>query len=241
MNGQYGGGGGPELQRFAVLRLFRLLRLMRAFQSSNLVKVSIEAMFMAIRRSFETLLVVLVVLVMVVIVFSTLIYSVERGEWDPVRKIFIGQDGQPSHFDSIPATFWFVLEIITTVGLGDVYPKTVAGRMITFPVMLFGLLIVALPSIVIGRNFADAWTLLRVNKIGRRHSAGLSPVYQLDKATTTTTACVPLEDDFANNSGPPKRAMATCGPQDLLEELLKDIGKQNALLERLLQSQKSQL
>ncbi len=156
-----------EFQKFTILRLFRLLRLLRTFQTSYLLKMSVEAMIVAVQRSLETLVAIICFLIMVIIVASTMIYYVERGEYDPVRKLFIDVDGLPSKFDSIPSTFWFVIEIVTTVGLGDVYPKTTAGRFITFPIMMFGLLIIALPSIVIGRNFADTWAWLRVNRIGR--------------------------------------------------------------------------
>lgn len=252
-----------EFQKFTILRLFRLLRLLRTFQFSALLRVSIEALFLAVQRSFEALLVLVFVLVLVVVVFSTLIYMVERGEYDPVRKVFLDVDGQVSKFDSIPATFWFVLEIITTVGLGDVYPKTVAGRTITFPVMLFGLLIIALPSIVIGRNFADAWGWLKANKIGRRHSFGglgasptSPPMHVHDgkapavnttpsmfsapqTAQETCTACV--SDLLHHPVAASRRATNTCGPQDILEDLLREVRKQNGLLERLLQAQKSEL
>ena len=48
--------------------------------------------------------------------------------------------------------FGFVAEVITTVGLGDVWPKTVPGKILSFMLMLFGLFDIALPSIVLG-NF----------------------------------------------------------------------------------------
>lgn len=254
LNGRHLG----EFQKFTILRLFRLLRLLRAFQFSALLKVSIEAMLLAVERSFEALLVLVFVLVLVVVIFSTMLYQVERGEFDPARKLWIDVDGLPSKFDSIPATFWFVLEIITTVGLGDVYPKTVVGRVITFPVMLFGLLIIALPSIVIGRNFADSWSLLRANKIGRRHSGGSSPASPplhlhhkeepgLPHSPTmiprpSDPSCRVCEDDLLHNPGAAsRRTTLTCGPDDIMADLLREITKQNALLDRLVQARKSEL
>lgn len=220
-----------EFQKFTILRLFRLLRLLRTFQSSVLLKMSVEAMIIAVERSFETLVAILAFLVLVVVVFSTLLYYVERGDFDPSRGLFIDIDGLPSKFDSIPSTFWFVLEIVTTVGLGDVYPKTVMGRVITFPVMMFGLLIIALPSIVIGRNFADAWTWLRINRIGSRRFS--SP--ELPSPATTTS------NDLKATAAPPTSTQysRTVGSNDLVEQLLKEIKQQNALLERLIQSNRT--
>lgn len=46
-----------------------------------------------------------------------------------------------SSFDSIPAAFWFVLVTITTTGYGDMVPTTFIGKLITFPAMMFGVLV----------------------------------------------------------------------------------------------------
>lgn len=150
-----------EFQKLTVFRLFRLFRLVRCLSYSNVLQMSYDAFLIAIRKSRDTLVAIAAFQALLIIIFSTLIYLVERGEWDGLRRQFVGKDGMPSHFDSIPSTFWFVAQVITTVGLGDVYPKTVPGKMLTFPLMLFGLLIIALPSIVLGRNFSEAWHWLK--------------------------------------------------------------------------------
>lgn len=210
-----------EFQKFTILRLFRLLRLVRTFQSSLLLKMSVEAMIIAVQRSFETLMAIMFFLCLVIIVASTMLYYVERGEFRIPEKKWFDLDGLPSKFDSIPSTFWFVIEIVTTVGLGDVYPKTTLGRLFTFPVMMFGLLVIALPSIVIGRNFADAWQWLRINRIGRR-SAAVSPT----------------EPSLGLKMPPQHR---TIGSDDVIEGILKEMRRQNALLERLLHAQQSNI
>lgn len=43
---------------------------------------------------------------------------------------------------------------ITTVGYGEIIPRSVLGRLFTVPLLVFGLLLIALPSFVLGRNFA---------------------------------------------------------------------------------------
>lgn len=88
---------------------------------------------------------------------------------------------------SIPACAWLVLVTITTVGYafsfslflftlffpvvtepfslmnsyGDIVPKSTLGRLVCVPLLCFGLLLVALPSFVLGRNFATVWDALR--------------------------------------------------------------------------------
>jgi potassium voltage-gated channel Shal-related subfamily D protein 2 len=46
---------------------------------------------------------------------------------------------------------------ITTVGYGEITPRSFLGRLITVPILMFGLLLITLPSFVLGREFSLAW------------------------------------------------------------------------------------
>lgn len=46
---------------------------------------------------------------------------------------------------------------ITTVGYGEITPRSFLGRLITIPLLVFGLLLIALPSFVLGREFSLVW------------------------------------------------------------------------------------
>ncbi|CDO76242.1 hypothetical protein BN946_scf184900.g6 [Trametes cinnabarina] len=61
---------------------------------------------------------------------------------------------------SIPAAGWFVLVTITTVGYGEITPRSFLGRLITLPLLVFGLLLIALPTFVLGREFSLVWELM---------------------------------------------------------------------------------
>jgi hypothetical protein len=50
-----------------------------------------------------------------------------------------------------------VLTAISTVGYGEMTPRSFFGRLITLPLLLFGLLLIALPSFVLGREFSMIW------------------------------------------------------------------------------------
>lgn len=149
------------LFRFSILRTFRLLRVFRAFKHQNQMLLTIEVMYVAVRRSKDALWALTFFIILVLVLFSTLIYFAERGTWDPSLAAFIDADGDPSAFDSIPRTAWFSLVTMSTVGYGEVVPKSFLGKLLTIPLLMFGLLLIALPSFVLGRNFAivfDAMT-----------------------------------------------------------------------------------
>ncbi|KAI0322822.1 hypothetical protein OF83DRAFT_431388 [Amylostereum chailletii] len=145
------------LFRFSILRTFRLLRVFRPFRYNSTLLLTIEVMFLSFRRSQHALLALSFFVIMVLVVFSTLLYFIERGSWDETLETFINSDGDPSQFASIPAAAWFVIVTITTVGYGEITPRSFLGRLITLPLLVFGLLLIALPSFVLGREFSIVW------------------------------------------------------------------------------------
>ncbi|THH09104.1 hypothetical protein EW145_g2253 [Phellinidium pouzarii] len=143
--------------RFSILRTFRLLRVFRAFRTNNTITLTIEVMYLSVKRSQHALLALGFFLLMFLVVFSTVLYFAERGTWDPILETFIDADGEPSQFSSIPAAAWFVLVTITTVGYGEITPRSFLGRLLTVPLLVCGLLLIALPSFVLGREFSVLW------------------------------------------------------------------------------------
>ncbi|KAJ4485862.1 hypothetical protein J3R30DRAFT_3697285 [Lentinula aciculospora] len=143
--------------RFSILRMFRLLRVFRPFRYNHTILLTIEVMYLSMRRSRHALLAISFFVVMVLTIFSTLLYFAERGTWDTTLETFINSDGDPTQFASIPAAAWFVLVTITTVGYGEITPRSFLGRLVTLPLLVFGLLLIALPSFVLGREFSIVW------------------------------------------------------------------------------------
>jgi hypothetical protein len=142
------------LFRFSILRTFRLFRVFRAFKYQSQLLLTIEVMYVAVQRSKDALVALSFFILLVLVFFSTLIYFAERGTWDGNLGAFLDADGDPSVFDSIPQTAWFALVTMSTVGYGDVVPRSMLGKLLTVPLLMFGLLLIALPSFVLGRNFA---------------------------------------------------------------------------------------
>ncbi|KAF5344443.1 hypothetical protein D9756_011287 [Leucocoprinus leucothites] len=152
------------LFRFSILRMFRLLRVFRPFRYNHTILLTIEVMYLSVRRSQHALLAIAFFVIMILTVFSTLLYFAERGTWDETLETFINSDGDPSQFSSIPSAAWFVLVTITTVGYGEITPRSFLGRLITLPILVCGLLLITLPSFVLGREFSLVWERMTLKK-----------------------------------------------------------------------------
>ncbi|ORX93434.1 voltage-gated potassium channel, partial [Basidiobolus meristosporus CBS 931.73] len=153
--------------RFTILRLFRLPGI-HVFTLFDETKLSIEVLLIAFKKSSDALYALFLFFMLTIIVFSSLIYFVERGVWDEEKKMFVTSSGGPSNFDSIPASFWYVIVTLTTTGYGDMVPETFIGKLISFPVMMCGILLIALPSIIVGRHFTVVWDYTKRHRPNQR-------------------------------------------------------------------------
>jgi len=72
-------------------------------------------------------------------------------------------DSFATFFDAI---YWATVSL-TTVGYGDIYPVTTAGRIITMISSIFGIAIVALPAGILTAGYMDA---LNKEKNGSRNN-----------------------------------------------------------------------
>ena len=62
---------------------------------------------------------------------------------------------QPDVFSSIPDAMWWGAVTLTTVGYGDVYPKTMLGKMLGALIAMMGIGLFALPAGIIASGFAS--------------------------------------------------------------------------------------
>jgi voltage-gated potassium channel len=128
----------PELHALIDVRVLRLLRVFRVFK---LVAYVAEYQFLgrALAASGRKILVFLSAVLMVVLVLGTLMYVVE---------------GQTNGFTSIPTSVYWAISTVTTVGFGDIAPKTDIGRLIASFMMLMGWGILAVPTGIVTAEMA---------------------------------------------------------------------------------------
>lgn len=129
----------PKSSAFAdALLMIRLLRLFRFFR----LLYGLQILLHTLKASSYELGLLLLILLIPVILFSSIIYYIERT-----------MDGKHTKFRSIPESFWWSLITMTTVGYGDIVPVTWVGKIIGGACSICGLLVVALPISIIGSNF----------------------------------------------------------------------------------------
>lgn len=120
----------PEAQALLDVRVLRLLRVFRIFKLTAYVN-EYQGLGRALRASGRKILVFLSVVLMIVLVMGTLMYVVE---------------GPANGFTSIPTAVYWAITTMTTVGFGDITPKTDLGRLISSAMMLLGWGTLAVPT-----------------------------------------------------------------------------------------------
>lgn len=120
----------PEAHALIDVRILRLLRVFRIMKLSALFS-EYQMLGQALYASRRKILVFLSVVMMIVIVLGSLMYVVE---------------GPGNGFTSVPTSVYWAITTLTTVGFGDITPKTDIGRLISSLMMLIGWGTLAVPT-----------------------------------------------------------------------------------------------
>jgi len=117
-------------QSLAVIRTIRLLRVFRIFKLAQFMGEGKQLMA-ALRASRHKIFVFIIGILALVVIFGTLMYMVETDE---------------NGFTSIPASIYWAIVTLTTVGYGDIAPQTFIGQVLASLVMIMGYAIIAVPT-----------------------------------------------------------------------------------------------
>lgn len=130
-----------------ILRVLRLMRFFRLFRLTSYMK-SARLVINVFKAKFNELMLAFVLTMFLIIIASCLVYFAEHIK-------------NPKQFTSIPATLWWAVVSLTTVGYGDMIPITVMGKVFTSLILLAGVALLALPAGIITSGFLDEMRKIR--------------------------------------------------------------------------------
>jgi voltage-gated potassium channel len=129
----------PQSRFLAAIRILRLLRIFRIFRLTRYLNVAHE-LNEAMAASRQKIVVFLSVVLVLAIVLGTLMYVIE---------------GEENGFTSIPISIYWAIVTLTTVGFGDITPKTPLGQGLASIVMIMGYGIIAVPTGIVSAGIVS--------------------------------------------------------------------------------------
>ncbi len=120
----------PGMHALIDVRILRLLRIFRIFKLTAYV-TEYQVLIDALSASRRKIAVFLSAVLMIVLVIGTLMYVIE---------------GPGNGFTDIPTSIYWAISTVTTVGFGDIVPKTDFGRFVASVMMLIGWGTLAVPT-----------------------------------------------------------------------------------------------
>ena len=120
----------PGLHALIDVRILRLLRVFRIFKLTRYA-AEFRHLSEALQASQRKIAVFLAFVLMMVLVTGTLMYVIE---------------GPANGYTSIPTAAYWAVTTMTTVGFGDITPKTDLGRLLASMMMLLGWGVLAVPT-----------------------------------------------------------------------------------------------
>uniref|UniRef100_UPI00358F8700 potassium voltage-gated channel subfamily F member 1-like n=1 Tax=Myxine glutinosa TaxID=7769 RepID=UPI00358F8700 len=167
-------------QVLQVLRIIRIARIFKLARHSS----GLQTLTYALRRSFAELGLLIMYMSVGIFIFSTLGYTLEQSHPETL-------------FSSIPHAFWWAIITMTTVGYGDVYPKTELGKVNAAVSFLCGILAIALPIHPIINNFVCFYNQQKVLDTAVKHQLTLMTM-ALHPQSVTQAIPAAVDGDLTN-------------------------------------------
>ncbi|XP_004700496.1 potassium voltage-gated channel subfamily C member 2 isoform X1 [Echinops telfairi] len=171
------------------LRVVRFVRILRIFKLTRHF-VGLRVLGHTLRASTNEFLLLIIFLALGVLIFATMIYYAERVGAQPNDP----SASEHTQFKNIPIGFWWAVVTMTTLGYGDMYPKTWSGMLVGALCALAGVLTIAMPVPVIVNNFGMYYSLaMAKQKLPRKRKKHIPPAPQAGSPsfgkTELNTAC----------------------------------------------------
>ncbi|KAM9785602.1 voltage-gated potassium channel regulatory subunit KCNG1 [Neosynchiropus ocellatus] len=159
-----------------VLRALRILYVMRLARHS----LGLQTLGLTARRCTREFGLLLLFLCVAIALYSPLLYLIEN------------EMASAQEFSSIPATYWWAVITMTTVGYGDMVPRSIPGQVVALSSILSGILLMAFPVTSIFHTFLRSYMELkqeqqralqrRTHFLLRSRMAGIGSNLSLDSA-----------------------------------------------------------
>jgi voltage-gated potassium channel len=120
----------PGGQALLAVRVLRLLRIFRVLKLAQYVKEA-SVLMRALQASRQKITVFILGVLTLVVTLGSLMYLVE---------------GAQNGFTSIPKSVYWAIVTLTTVGYGDIAPRTMWGQGLAAVIMILGYAIIAVPT-----------------------------------------------------------------------------------------------
>jgi len=172
----------PALQ---VLRAFRVIRVVRIFKLARYFP-GMTLTARALMNSTQAVSVLAFLLGTGMACFSSLVWGLEKiscpsiaesdrvvyedecslaynAGFSPSFGLCCTADLTANDFPSIIPGCWWAVVTMTSVGYGDIYPRTTQGKVLGFLVMITGMIVIALPVAIVGQKFQAAYDSHRLD------------------------------------------------------------------------------
>ncbi len=139
----------PGSQSLLVVRALRLLRVFRVFKLTHYLVVG-DVLMKGLRASGPKVIVFLGTVLIVVVIMGTTMYLIE---------------GEEVGFTSIPASMYWAVVTMTTVGYGDITPASALGKILAVTLMVMGYAIIAVPTGIVSAELVQAQSKLVTTRV----------------------------------------------------------------------------
>jgi len=136
----------PGSQYLATIRFLRVLRIFRVLNLSTYQR-ELQYLRQALLASRRRIATFLFFVLTVVVVLGGLMYTIEYDTENPSEG-----------FSSIPRSIYWAIVTLTTVGYGDISPKTNLGQAVASLIMILGYSIIVIPTGIIASSIPKPHT-----------------------------------------------------------------------------------
>lgn len=130
---------GDGIQRLVVIRSLRLLRAFRVLKLAHMLSEA-AALRHAVHMARAKIAVFMSVVLIAIVIVGSAMHLIEEG--------------RPG-FESIPASMYWAVVTMTTVGFGDAVPTTALGKFVAASMMLLGYCLIIVPTSIVSAELAN--------------------------------------------------------------------------------------